>query len=538
MPAQEHILRRGPLLGFLATLAAFLALRAPLLDYPYFGDDDFFVREALAPVGTFRGNGQPILFGLLLKAGMAVFGWEWLRLVPFLFSLGTLGFTWILGRRLLGTEKGLWAAGLLALSPWSVFVAAQLDIYGAVFALLVCGLCWFYWSWLEGGSLGSLVLAGLCFGLLWLSSLSASLVLVAIAAHCAQERGAKRAAMAMGFIFAVGLAMFSIYAVSFPGHFQLALSKGGGTLEGMAARLGSLSTPAGLRLYLNSFSKALIFMGPLFCWGLVSGLISKESRRRLALPLWLCLVYMAGICLLLNPHKLVIYWTAVLPLLAIITAASIERGEAARAAAWSAAFMAVLALLTWAGSYSVQPIHPRLNGSWEGLFRFLPVRIFFGPSLSFYVKPAAVLFAFIACAALALRGAKARASLIGLGLAYSLFYSVEYTYSALSPDLDRTGREVLAALSSPGVKPPIYLHGYGALACQKAGMKVDSFLYDAGEMPSLMARMEKSRGTVVIMNSPAIGSDAELKRFLADKAVLVRAFSDSGTVLAEIWELR
>jgi hypothetical protein len=81
----------------------------------------------------------------------------------------------------------------------------------------------------------------------------------------------------------------------------------------------------------------------------------------------------------------------------------------------------------------------------------------------------------------------------------------------------------------------IYLHGYGALACERQRIAVRTFMYDAPMMPSLVNAIGRTGGAVVLLNAPAIGTDTVLRRFLSSRARLKRAFSDDGAALAEIW---
>ncbi len=130
-----------------------------------------------------------------------------------------------------------------------------------------------------------------------------------------------------------------------------------------------------------------------------------------------------------------------------------------------------------------------------------------------------------------------RLHFISLGLAYCLFYSMSYVHPFFSPNLNKVGARLLSSLEAQPPRQPVYLHGYGALQCEMHHIQVQPFMYDEDLIKSLLPLMEKTGGTVVIADAPAIGEKAPLRNFLNKRAVLKRTFSDDGVVLAEIWQL-
>lgn len=533
----NNLRRWAPAIG---AAAVFVVLRLPLLGFPYYGDEEGVVIEALLPLGQCLINGHPILLPAFLKLGVSLLGWEQLRWVPFLFSLALLGLTWTLADELIGRRGAILAAWLFALSPWNVSVSTQVEFDGAVFAFFATAFVLFYARLAARGNLRDLLLAGASFGLLWLSKISALVIFAGLALHSLLFRGVKKTAGDFGVMLGIGAAIFSIYPVFFFTHYHAASQKTASVL-GLISQKLSLSPG----LYANCLAKTLIFMGPLFLWGFLRTLLAPAERRRLALPLVLAISYIAVLLILLFPHRITIYWSALIPVFCVMTAQAMlgELGETdyKRLAAGTLLYAAGLAVLTCLGPYSVQAIHPRVAFSLRGLFEFLPIRHFSGPSTSFFVKPAAVLLAFGLCGALWLASRKIprlRVHAICLGLAYALFYSAEYSYSPLSPNLNKAGQAVFAYIQEHPPKTPVYLHGSGALAYKMAGVKTFPFMYDVGFLPHLMERMEKTKGTVVIVNTPAIGKATPLMEFLGRKAVLTKSFADSALTVAEVWTLK
>lgn len=533
---------RGSHWSYLVPLALYVILRWPLLGYPPYGDEDGAIIEAAAPLGFINFGLQPILSSAFFRAAFLLLGWDHLRWVPFLFSLGALVFTVLLARELLGERGAFWSALLLAISPWNVFFSTHIYIDGSILAFFTMALLYFYQRLPEEESplSGMTFLCGLCFGLLWLSKYSALVILAGIGLHSLITRGFVKTFKTFGVIFITGAALFYMYPLIYPVHYQLAAHKTTVALTtGIAFKLRW-----SLGLYGRSFSKAFIYMGPLFLWGFAKALFNLRDWKTLSPPLCLCSTYIGVVFLLLNPDATVLYWSLLTPLFAIFAAKAVLDFSGPKPAyvlfGSALAYVAVLAVLTYAGPRVIQAVHPAIHWSWAGLLHYLPIRIFFGPSLCLYVKPAAILFGFIGFFLLLVLSSRiswARKQALALGLGYLIFYSVEYSYALFSPNIHHVGRELLADMKANRFKRPIYLHGYGAMACEMEGVKVYAFMYDVPLMPKLIKLMDKTKGTVVLLNAPAIGPDTELRRFLSRKAVLAKTLYDKNVVLAEVWNL-
>lgn len=139
---------RSKVLAGLAIFAALLALHEPLLRLPYFWDEagyyvpaalDFYRHGRLIPHLTLPTGHTPLVM-IYLGAAWHVFGYSPLvtRAAMILIAAATVLTTYLLGRSAANREAGLWAAGLLALSPlfFSQSSLVFLDLTAAFFTTL------------------------------------------------------------------------------------------------------------------------------------------------------------------------------------------------------------------------------------------------------------------------------------------------------------------------------------------------------------------------------------------------------------------
>ncbi|MEK7507178.1 MAG: hypothetical protein AAB585_01360 [Patescibacteria group bacterium] len=89
---------------------------------------------------------HPPMLKFLLRAGADIFGFERLRLVPLIFGLlNLLLIFWAARLWSKSNQIALWAAGLFAVSSYSLIAALQVDIDGAIlpFFVLLAVICYF-----------------------------------------------------------------------------------------------------------------------------------------------------------------------------------------------------------------------------------------------------------------------------------------------------------------------------------------------------------------------------------------------------------
>ncbi len=540
MGALKDAWRKRSFWLFLLPLAAFVALRLPLLHLPPFGDEEMFVREA-----SFRNAGNPanypILGFFLLKSGLFFLGWQKLRWVPFLFSLGVLVLTIALAEDFIGFQGSFYAAWLLALSPLSVSVSPQILMDGSFVAFFFLAFLLAYERGIKAGGLRwqAALGCGILFGCLWLTSYAAFALAFGAGLYSLFHLGFKKTLRDFSIMGLAAAALFSLYPIFFPRHYHQSTDK----LGFLHSSPVILHLGAAPWLFISSWAKAVIFIGPLILWGFARAISDGKSRARLALALSCCLGYAALLLIFINPDRTMTYWSAILPLLCLLTANEITQLRALprwqNLALWTAFYWAVLALLSAAGAHAVFPVHPAhyTRAFWSDYFS---VRMFYGPSLGLLIRPAAVVFSFAAVPALGIlsrRFSRAQAHLLALGLAYGAFYSLEYSHPLFSPNLNRAAARMTAAFKSHPPAQPLYLHGCSALMCESSGIAAQAFMYNESLISRLIPVMERTGGTLALLDAPAIGPDSELREFLTRHARLTRSFSDDGVVLAEVWNL-
>ncbi len=543
MKALEKAWREESRRLFLLPLAAFIVLRLPLLHLPLFGDEEMFLRETARLGGAGNPAGYPVLGFLFLKAGLLALGANHLRWVPFLFSLGVFGLTALLGQDLFGFRGAFGAAWLLALSPLSVSVSPQILMDGAFVAFFFLAFLLAYQRSLASEKFRPSVLAlcGLLFGCLWMTSYAAFALVSGVGLYALFSSGFKRTARDFSVIGLCGAAVFSLYPIFMPAHYRSSTHKLG-LFHTAPVITHLLSQPW---LFASSWAKAVIFVGPLLLWGLLRALLRRQDRERRRLLLSVCLCYMAFLLVLINPDRTMDYWSPILPLFCVLTAGELlswgDGGLHWRPLlAWSAAYWAALALLTAAGPHAVFAVHP-MRYHPKFWLDFFPIRMFYGPSLGIYLRPAALVASFAGLSvfwALSRKFPAARLHLAALGLAYGLFYSLEYAHPLFSPNLNQAAARMNAAFQARPPEEPLYLHGGSALACANAGVPAQSFMYNAGVIEGLIPVMQKTGGTLALADAPAIGSDSPLRQYLARGATLVRSFSSDGVALIEVWRLK
>jgi len=538
---------------FLLPLLVFILLRLPLLHLPPFGDEAQDALEAVS-LGMHNPNNPavyPIMMFLILKCGSFFVGWSRLRWIPFLFSLGVWGLTVLIADDFIGSAGALCAAWLLALSPLSVMVSPQLIMNGAFVPFFFLAFVFAYERFLRSDVFrwGPLLCCGILFGCLWLTTYAVFALTAGIGLYSLVSSGFKKTLRDFAVIGIVAAAVFLPYPLLFPAHFHGSTQEVASTSSGLFHISHSvpeisrfLSMPW---LYVSSWAKAVIFVGPLLFWGLARSFARKESRARLGLLLSACLSYMLLLLLLINPERTLDYWSPILPLLCVLAAgeimAWIKSPRWRNILLWTAIYWAVLGFLTIAGPHAVFPAHP-IHYARSFWMEFLSVRMFDGPSLSLFVRPAAILAPFAGLAIFWLLGKRfpaARSHLVALGLAYGLFFSLEYSRPLFSPNLNRAGAQMLESFKAEPPKQPFYLHGYSDIACERAGIhRVASFMYADNLISRLIPVMKRTGGTLALADAPDIGPDSSLRKFLSRNARLEKTFGNHGVALVEIWSLK
>lgn len=151
----------------LVTLVAF-ALRLIAIDFHSFWFDEAYTAQitgfSFVDLAQARAldPGNPPLYYLMAKAWSTLFGRSEIGFRSFcvLCSGLTIPIIALLGRLLLSPKAGLWAAGLLAISPLAVELSDEARVY-APLGLLIALNMWFFIRWLDQRGLADLVLYSL-----------------------------------------------------------------------------------------------------------------------------------------------------------------------------------------------------------------------------------------------------------------------------------------------------------------------------------------------------------------------------------------
>lgn len=97
--------------------------------------------QAAASVITYDNNHPPLFF-MMMNLWLRWFGvslWS-LRSLPALWGVVAVAGSYYLGRRVAGTKAGLWAAGLMAVSPYGIYLSQESRHYGFAVAIALFSL--------------------------------------------------------------------------------------------------------------------------------------------------------------------------------------------------------------------------------------------------------------------------------------------------------------------------------------------------------------------------------------------------------------
>ena len=111
----------------------------------YHQDEYRWVSIANSAIFGDLSSPHPPIMELSLSLAGRFFGYENLRVVPFVFSILNLWLVYLLARRLSGGKKAAYfAAGLFVVSVYSLIANLQIDIDGAILPFFVLLSYYFY----------------------------------------------------------------------------------------------------------------------------------------------------------------------------------------------------------------------------------------------------------------------------------------------------------------------------------------------------------------------------------------------------------
>lgn len=138
---------------FGAIVLLFILLRLPGLTLEYHQDEwkNVHASEKAIDAGNFFAH--PPLMQIFFRAGYSLFGTEHFRIFPFLFSLLSIPFLFVVIKKRAGERKGLWGIFLFSLCFYSVLGSLMTDVDGSVLPLFFLLSVFAYDRW--GESSGS-----------------------------------------------------------------------------------------------------------------------------------------------------------------------------------------------------------------------------------------------------------------------------------------------------------------------------------------------------------------------------------------------
>jgi len=148
----DRVGRERLLLALILIVAA--AVRLIGIGQPSFSSDELYelriAHASLADIVTFS-DGFPPLYSLLFHL-MSPFGDLAGRVLSAVLGAAAVGVTWAWARRVAGNKVGLYAASLMALSPFALYFSGEGRAY-ALMALLTAASLWSLWVAMDDSSM-------------------------------------------------------------------------------------------------------------------------------------------------------------------------------------------------------------------------------------------------------------------------------------------------------------------------------------------------------------------------------------------------
>src|SRR3989344_1119682 len=260
--------------GLLLLVLLFIATRFLGLDQLYHQDEYRWVSQVyMAEFGEVDSPHPPIMQGILSLSGK-VFGYDNLRMLPFIFGILNLLLIYALSRKITGNKKIAYlAAGLYTVSVYGLIANLMLDIDGAVLPFFVLLTYYFYIRTVKDGDkkfilpLAAVIIAGL------LTKLSFMIFVGALAIEylwALYDKGKftheiKRAGLILGVsgVFIAGL--YLLYGKTDPRFVEYFTN----------FKIFNFASRAYFELFLRMF-KFFIWLSPLLFLPVVYGLFRKD----------------------------------------------------------------------------------------------------------------------------------------------------------------------------------------------------------------------------------------------------------------------
>lgn len=469
---------------------------------------------------------HPPLARWLLQGGGLLWGFDRLRLVPFLVSLFNLFLIYGLAKKVSGQiTVGLWAAGLFTASTYSLIANLQIDIDGAFLPFFILGSYYAFLHWREAEKFRRwwlMVLIAMFLGGL-LTKLSFLLFLAAGLGEWFWAKwpggGLKMAVKKNWQKLVLGVAILAIIVV----YFLLANS---GIIVKYAEsfQVFNFSSRAYFDLIFKIF-KSLVWLSPLLGGGLVVGLLKPTIRERyrlwyfyLALNLLFYLVVFDFTTRTIERYLMFSIVPAVL-----ISAQALgdlsDRLDQQKAKPWwwisLFVFVFLAAVILW-WPHATLPLNPKI-AYWQKIrsfdFNFLiPFSGGSGP-VGFYFSAGFILINWISGLTLWILIWRKRTFLFWAlpvllvwGLGYNVLMSAEYLTGKFFGSVPQIARQAVNyVLQNPEIEQVITYYDVGAYELN-LDRKYHSRFYTAPRRDYTL-KLSQFRGHYLIIDFPAIGSN-------------------------------
>jgi len=392
---------------------------------------------------------QPPLAPLAYRRFVRAVGPDYIKVLPFLFSLGSVFLTYLISKRLYGKATAQTATLLMLFCFWHILASQMLDSDGSIATLfyLLAALC------LLDKRKHSTTLVGIFMGLALLTKYTAGMFMIVITAYLLMKDGLK-AHRPLIRIYLVAGAIFSVFPIT---SFLIGSDYFLNTLTHASGKLGMISPR--VIVYLLIWATPLLSMTPLY---------QKLRRKEALFWLW-ALVPVIILGFGDSASAFGRYLMVIIPPLVILSAraihtAKIPRSMTAVAVLFCLGVLALLGILNTATLYL-----PHNIGSYVSSALSLQWNFFFpitGPSgptfgVSFASIAVSVILAGILFAlAVSLRSRRYFALFLAAALAFNILLVTEYVFHPFHPDVPGVTREVIDYYQDNNLQGPIVTNTY------------------------------------------------------------------------------
>lgn len=551
----KKIFRTKEFFLFLAIILVAIFLRILVLKRVFFVDELFWVMATnekylgIFPVfHSIYGTNfltHPPLGALFYIISASLLGLKTIsfRIVPFVFGILTIVFTYLIAKALYDKKTGLIAMGMMSLSFWHIVASTQIDLDGSILTFFFIMCLYFVVLYEQKKQRKWQYLAGLCIAFAMLTKyVTFLLIIIIIIYFLLRTKSIKKSFNACFLIFLIGFLIFLIFPIfSFLMNkelFMITIRHGSGNLS----RFFSTKPIIDLLLWATPFLLVPAFL---------SIFNPKKSRsNNLLLNIWIGVVFLVYL-FFLGPVKgpFERYLMILIPPLCILGASVISKLKLKKSHFFIGIIVLIFILLGLffintmparylvhnTDSYISEMMHLRWN------FNF-PYTGSSGPD--FWVNFLSVGVIMVVCAILlivtmflAMTKNKAYSTfliiLISTGFAFNLMLTGEYLFNITHPNIDKISKEIISFSRANNLQQNLYLNPYHQALSYYINKK-DAYLkkpvLDDANVDEIEKDLETNGGAIMIIDFPT--TDKTSKSWhLAKNCTLLKTFEDKNVVL-------